>query len=87
MPQISLITFRQGYASDWTATNPVLELGEPGYVLDTGQLKVGNGAQGWNDLVYVTGSPGPAGVWTQITQAAYNALVTPDPAVLYLIVG
>lgn len=33
------------------------------------------------------GATGPAGQWTQITQAAYNALSPPDPAVLYVVVG
>lgn len=33
------------------------------------------------------GPPGPAGVWTVLTQAAYDALGTPDPATLYIIVG
>lgn len=33
------------------------------------------------------GPPGPPGPWTQITQAAYNALTPPDPAVLYVVIG
>jgi hypothetical protein len=31
--------------------------------------------------------PGPPGPWTQITQAAYNALSPPNPATLYVIIG
>lgn len=37
-----------------------------------------------------TGPQGPQGipgVWTQVTQAEYDALTPPDPAVLYIIVG
>lgn len=36
-----------------------------------------------------TGPTGPAGngTWTQMTQAAYNALVTKDPNILYVIIG
>lgn len=33
------------------------------------------------------GNPGPPGVWTQITQAAYDALSPPNPSTLYIIVG
>jgi len=35
----------------------------------------------------LTGPQGPPGPWTQITQAAYNALSPPNPATLYVIVG
>lgn len=33
------------------------------------------------------GDQGPPGQWTQITQAAYNALAPPNPATLYVIIG
>lgn len=33
------------------------------------------------------GPQGPEGMWTQVTQAEYDALAPPDPAVLYVIVG
>jgi len=35
----------------------------------------------------VQGPVGPPGLWTQITQAAYDALTPPDPNTLYVIVG
>ena len=60
MPQIDLISLRQGYESDWTATNPVLAPGEAGSEIDTGRLKVGNGTSPWLDLAYT--SPGDAGI-------------------------
>lgn len=34
----------------------------------------------------IVGPTGPPGPWTQITQAAYDALPVKDPAVLYVIV-
>lgn len=34
-----------------------------------------------------TGATGPPGQWTQLTQAEYDALSPPDPAILYVIVG
>ena len=59
MPQIDLISLRQGYESDWTATNPVLAPGEAGSEIDTGRLKVGNGTNTWIELPYT--SPGDVG--------------------------
>jgi hypothetical protein len=49
------VTFllRDGYstgATGWTAVNPVLAQGEPGFEVDTTTLKIGNGSTGWNDL-------------------------------------
>ena len=65
MPRIDLISLREGQASNWTATNPVLGMGEPGYENDTGNMKIGNGTTDWNHLPYVTGVgmavPGPPG--------------------------
>lgn len=51
----TIIKFKRGNSADWTAKNILLEAGEPGYELDTGKLKVGNGATRWNDLKYVDG--------------------------------
>jgi hypothetical protein len=34
----------------WTAVNPVLSSGEPGFELDTTTLKIGNGSTNWNNL-------------------------------------
>jgi hypothetical protein len=60
MPRIDLITLRAGQASDWTATNPILGPGEPGFELETGLMKVGDGTRAWNDLDY-TATTGPQG--------------------------
>lgn len=35
--------FKRGKAASWTAQNLILGPGEPGFELDTGKLKVGNG--------------------------------------------
>ena len=35
--------------------NPTLAEGEPGFELDTGKLKIGNGTTAWNDLAYFGG--------------------------------
>lgn len=44
---------RRGNAEVWAKNNPVLAAGEPGFELDTGKLKIGNGNDTYNDLSYV----------------------------------
>ena len=44
--------FKRGKAASWTKQNILLGPGEPGFELDTGKLKVGNGVDKWNDLPY-----------------------------------
>ncbi len=41
-----------GTAAEWTAKNPVLELGEWGKETDTGKMKNGDGVTAWNSLSY-----------------------------------
>lgn len=73
----AVIRFRRDTAANWTAGNPVLALGEPGYETDTNELKIGDGTTAWNSLAYVpltgpagaTGATGPAGA-TGATGAA-----------------
>ena len=43
---------RRGNAEVWARNNPILERGEPGFEIDTGRLKIGNGETAWNDLAY-----------------------------------
>lgn len=45
--------FKRGLAENWTIKNPILETGEPGFELDTGKLKIGNGITPWNELLYI----------------------------------
>ena len=44
---------RRGNAEVWAKNNPVLAAGEPGFELDTGKLKIGNGSDAYNNLPYV----------------------------------
>jgi hypothetical protein len=43
---------RRGTAAQWTAADPILAAGEIGYESDTGQFKIGDGANHWDDLSY-----------------------------------
>jgi hypothetical protein len=58
-PAQQIIELRRGTASQWTTANPVLHAGEPGFEIDTGKLKIGDGTTAWTSLAY-TGS-GAAG--------------------------
>jgi len=49
------ILFRRDSAANWTAQNPVLLDGEPGYETDTRKMKIGNGVAAWNALPYSAG--------------------------------
>lgn len=44
---------RRGTDSAWRKNNPVLQKGEPGFVLDTNQLKIGDGETPWVDLPFI----------------------------------
>lgn len=55
------IQYRRGTAAEWTAANPTLAVGEPGYETDTAKFKVGTGAGAWTALAYSSGPTGPTG--------------------------
>lgn len=46
---------RSDTAAAWTAANPVLLAGEPGFETDTGKLKLGDGVRNWATLPYTSG--------------------------------
>lgn len=47
------INQRRDSASNWTAANPVLHLGEVGWEVDTKKAKLGDGTTAWIDLDYI----------------------------------
>ena len=55
------IQYRRGSSTDWSTTNPILAIGEPGYETNTGKFKVGDGSTAWNSLPYSSGPTGPTG--------------------------
>ncbi len=50
---IYTIQLKRGKSSSWSSLNIVLNPGEPGFEIDTGKLKVGDGTTAWNDLPYL----------------------------------
>ena len=55
MAKVYNTTFKlkRGTASRWAELNPILQQGEPGFVYDTNQLKIGDGITPWNELPYL----------------------------------
>jgi hypothetical protein len=66
MAQTYTFLLKQGTLAEWTATNPVLQRGEPGVEYDTGKMKLGDGTTRWSLLPYFVpgsgGNTGPAGL-------------------------
>lgn len=48
----AIFRLKRDTAANWTANNPVLKLGEPGYETDTLRLKFGDGSTAWTALDY-----------------------------------
>lgn len=61
MPRGHFINIRRGTAAAWTAANPTLLAGEPGFETDTLKFKIGDGATAWNSLAYQGGTGLPQG--------------------------
>lgn len=53
------IQLRRGTAAEWTAANPLLRQGEPGFEYDTGKIKFGDGTHYWLQLGYLAGAGVP----------------------------
>lgn len=56
------IQLRHDTAANWTAANPVLDVGEFGVEEDTTLFKTGDGVTAWNDLAYANTGDGTGGV-------------------------
>lgn len=44
---------RRGYEATWNKNNPILQNGEPGFVIDLNKIKIGDGKTPWRDLQYL----------------------------------
>lgn len=49
----TIFKFKRANADKWNELNPILQRGEPGFEIDTGLLKIGNGTDDWKTLKYV----------------------------------
>lgn len=75
------IKLRRDTEANWIAVNPILDLGEPGYVTDTEQLKIGNGVDDWNTLSYFFGGF-DGGTINQALYVAVNGTETDGALIL-----
>lgn len=71
------IQYRRDTAVNWTAANPILALGEPGFETDTKRRKTGDGTTAWNSLAYAFDKGVADGVYTldRISAARSPALL------------
>ena len=52
----TIFQFKRGTSEKWTELNPILRQGEPGFEIDTGKLKIGDGSTEWKQLKYINSS-------------------------------
>lgn len=50
-----ILQLKRGTAERWATVNPILAIGEPGFVYDSNKLKIGDGVSTWNELPYIEG--------------------------------
>jgi hypothetical protein len=70
-----VLQLRHGDATEWTAVNPTLAVGELGYETDTALFKIGDGSTAWNTLAYggLEGPTGPTGaIGSSVSALAVN---------------
>lgn len=70
---------RRGLASQWTAINPILEIGELGFEEDTKKFKIGDGQSTWNILPYFvneTSIPDVQALLATVNQQVQSAIQT-----------
>lgn len=48
----TIFKFKRGEKERWEELNPILEQGEPGFELNTGRFKIGDGSTEWKNLPY-----------------------------------
>ena len=73
------ILFKRGTEEKWTTANPVLEAGQPGYVIGKNRLKVGDGITPWNELPYI----GELTEWVVNVETHYDFPSIGKPNVVY----
>lgn len=51
----TIIKLKRANADTWNSLNPILEEGEPGFVIDQNKIKIGDGITTWKNLPYLAG--------------------------------
>ena len=50
---MGVLQLKRATAARWLELNPILEAGEPGFVMDENRFKIGDGATAWDNLPYI----------------------------------
>ena len=59
MPVITTFKLRRETLANWNSANPILALGEPGYITDTKELRIGDGVTLFTGLTSISAATGP----------------------------
>lgn len=70
----SIIQFRRGSSTEWSTLNPILHEGEPGFELDTGRFKIGDGKTPYNTLPYSGGDEAESSVIDRDTHYEFPSI-------------
>ena len=83
------IQIRRDTLANWTSANPILAVGELGYVTDTDAFKVGDGTTAFTSLAYSnvgpagpTGPTGAIGPTGPIGPVSYTHLTLPTKRIV-----
>lgn len=70
---VQKVLFRRGTAAQWAASGTVvLSAGEPGFEVDTGKFKIGNGLTQWSSLDYSV----PASIGSTIDSDQISSIIS-----------
>ena len=50
---MGVLQLKRATAARWLELNPILEAGEPGFVMDENRFKIGDGTTAWDNLPYI----------------------------------
>jgi len=70
------IKLRRDTAANWTASDPILALGEPGLETDTRKIKYGDGSTAWSGLPYASGGGNSGPRWIAAINSCGNGQLT-----------
>lgn len=77
----NLIKLRRDTKNAWTNVDPVLSQGEPGFEIDTNNIKIGNGFKKWSELPYFKTENLPPNSKGYLTNNGTGTLTWYDPPI------
>jgi hypothetical protein len=80
-----IIHFRKNTAEGWLVNDRILDAGEPGFEMDTGRMKIGNGRTPWSRLPYLNSdSDAAAALLAHINSPAPHPVYDDGPTLTLL---